>query len=157
MSLSASSLSSGSIPPSPVFVTVPARDDPIAKAIFASLDNAPNDIAPIIIGVSILSGFSANLSPKTTSVPHGSLYLSIGGRDTCAGITTKSSKSGILLSAPVLLSLYDAVCDCLTISTMSGNPHPCLASSGIAFTSIALFGHISRQILQPTHFSWFNG
>ena len=136
-----------------MFVTVPAKLDPIANAILASFDSAPNDIAPIMIGVSIFNGFSANLSPKTTSVPQGSLYLSIGGRDTCAGITTKSSKSGMRLKAPVLLSLYDAVWDCLTISTMSGNPHPCLASSGIAFTSIARLGHISRHILHPTHFS----
>ena len=91
-----------------MFVTVPASEEPIASAIFASLLNAPKDIAPIITGVSNFKGFSAYLSPNTTSVPHGSLYLSIGGLDTCAGITTKSSKSGIFLKAPVLLILYDA-------------------------------------------------
>ena len=52
---------------------VPALLLPIASAILASLLNAPKDIAPIIIGVSILIGFSANLSPNTTEVSQFSL------------------------------------------------------------------------------------
>jgi hypothetical protein len=65
-----------------VFVAVPSRDEPRAKAIFASLLKAPKDIAPIIIGISNFNGFSAYLSPKTTFVLQGSLYVSRGGLET---------------------------------------------------------------------------
>ena len=49
-----------------------------------------------MIGVDILIGFSANLSPNTTSELHGSRYLSIGGLDTCAGNIVKSTNELIL-------------------------------------------------------------
>lgn len=88
---------------------VPTLLLPIANAIFASLLNAPKDIAPIIIGVSISIGFSANLSPRTTEVLHVSLYESIGGLETCAGNMLKSSNVGILLVNPQPLTLYAPV------------------------------------------------
>src|SRR5664280_915970 len=147
MSLEAYLLSSGSIPPSPVLVAVPARVAPIASAIFASLLRAPKDIAAIIIGVSSTKGFSAYLAPSVTLVLHGSLYLSIGGLETCAGIITRSSKVGITLVAPHPLTLYVPSVDFLPISTMSPKDQTFLLSSGTAFTSIALLVHISSSLL----------
>ena len=41
---SAAAISSGSTPPSPEQVAVPAMDAPLAKAIFASRDKAPKDM-----------------------------------------------------------------------------------------------------------------
>ena len=128
ISLSACCLSSGSIPPSPVLAIEPTLLLPMANAILASLLNAPNDIAPIMIGVSISIGFSANLSPSTTEVLQVSRYESIGGLDTCAGNMLKSSNVGIFLVSPQPLTLYDP-------------------------DYIACVGHISSQILHPTQFS----
>ena len=71
-------LSSLVIPPSPVVVLVPTDDAPRPSASFALAESDPKLIPAIVIGISILRGFSANLVPRSTLVPHVSLYPSRG-------------------------------------------------------------------------------
>ncbi len=88
------------MPPSPVVVDVPIAEAPLPNASLALAPRAPKLIPAIVIGMSSLIGFLANLSPIITDVLHFSLYPSNGYREAEAPKKTKSSKLGTLRFAP---------------------------------------------------------
>ena len=84
------SISSGNIPPSPLHCAVLAIQEPSAKAIFASLDKAPNDICEIYTGISISRGRKACL--PITVFNDTSSWSKRGAGFSCAPSINTSSK-----------------------------------------------------------------
>ena len=84
------SISSGNIPPSPLHSAVLAIQEPLAKAIFASLDKAPNDICEIYTGISISRGRIAFL--PITVFNDTSSWSKRGAGFNCAPSINTSSK-----------------------------------------------------------------
>ena len=105
-----------------------ALSGPAKEASFAGPDKAPKLIPAIVMGISSLRGFFANLVPRVTLVKHFSLYPSRGYRDIEAPKKSKSSKCGSFLLDPPPLISYIPVSAALLISEFvySSNVHDCL-------------------------------